>query len=397
MNILVVTSLYPGYPNEPYSDIPYVVHYFCKEWISQGHNVKVINSRLKYPRILNIFNKFKKKNRFMKDYRFILDDISVFRVPIVYYPKVGIDKHSTVLAAKKVHKFLKEDNFIPDVIISHMINPSLFLAVKLKKIYHVPLTLTLHAGDIEFLKDKSSAVKLKSYNQFINLYGFRSNRIFDEFHTLFSQLLNNKKTFIAHSGIPKSNIINEEELIKKVKLSTNNILTVSTLIKRKNVDSIIRAVGQFSRNQIENITIVGDGEEKDTLKSLAKRYFIEGQVRFIPHLTRESIMDLMYNYSIFVLISSQETLGMVYLEAMAKGCIVIASKNEGIDGIIIDGFNGFLCEAGNEEELKKIIEKVLNLSEKEKMDILRNSLHTIRNLTEERVSRDYIENISSIL
>ena len=42
------------------------------------------------------------------------------------------------------------------------------------------------------------------------------------------------------------------------------------------------------------------------------------------------------------MISKNEAFGLVYLEAMLAGCIV-ASRN-GIDGIIIDGYNGFLCD-----------------------------------------------------
>ena len=37
------------------------------------------------------------------------------------------------------------------------------------------------------------------------------------------------------------------------------------------------------------------------------------------------------------MISSSETFGLVYLEAMAAGCITIASRDEGFDGIIKDG------------------------------------------------------------
>ena len=55
----------------------------------------------------------------------------------------------------------------------------------------------------------------------------------------------------------------------------------------------------------------------------------------------------------FIMVSKNETFGLVYLEAMLQGCIVVASKNEGIDGIIIHGENGFLCNAGDVNELTK--------------------------------------------
>ena len=54
------------------------------------------------------------------------------------------------------------------------------------------------------------------------------------------------------------------------------------------------------------------------------------------------------------MISSNEVFKLVYLEAMAQGCIVIASKGGGFDGINVDGQNGFLCEPGDSEQLESI-------------------------------------------
>lgn len=43
----------------------------------------------------------------------------------------------------------------------------------------------------------------------------------------------------------------------------------------------------------------------------------------------------------FIMISKNEAFGLVYLEAMSAGCITIASRGEGFDGVIIHGVNGF--------------------------------------------------------
>ena len=44
---------------------------------------------------------------------------------------------------------------------------------------------------------------------------------------------------------------------------------------------------------------------------------------------------------VFAMVSSPETFGLVYIEAMAKGCVTIGSKGEGIDGVIVNNENGF--------------------------------------------------------
>ena len=45
--------------------------------------------------------------------------------------------------------------------------------------------------------------------------------------------------------------------------------------------------------------------------------------------------------NVWIMISKNETFGLVYLEAMARGCITIGSRNQGIDGVINHGVNGF--------------------------------------------------------
>ena len=99
---------------------------------------------------------------------------------------------------------------------------------------------------------------------------------------------------------------------------------------------------------------------------------------------------------VFIMISKDEVFGLVYLEAMARGCITIASKNEGMEGIIIDGYNGFLCEAGNHDELCKII-RIINDLPKEKInEISQNAINTARKYTDEAVAAQYINNVENL-
>lgn len=75
-------------------------------------------------------------------------------------------------------------------------------------------------------------------------------------------------------------------------------------------------------------------------------------------LTREQTLEEFRKAEVFVMISSPETLGLVYLEAMSQGCVAIGSRNEGIDGILVDGKNGYLVESGNAEELRARLDAI---------------------------------------
>ena len=93
------------------------------------------------------------------------------------------------------------------------------------------------------------------------------------------------------------------------------------------------------------------------------------------------------------MVSRNETYGLVYLEAMLHGCIVIASKDEGIDGIIVDGVNGFLCEAGNIKQLIKKLEYIDTLDVMEKQEISRRAIQTALSHTDSQVARMYLNHI----
>ena len=58
---------------------------------------------------------------------------------------------------------------------------------------------------------------------------------------------------------------------------------------------------------------------------------------------------------VFVMPSAPETFGLVYLEAMASGCIVVGAKGWGIDGLIKNGFDGYLVEPRDIDALKNFL------------------------------------------
>ena len=94
-----------------------------------------------------------------------------------------------------------------------------------------------------------------------------------------------------------------------------------------------------------------------------------------------------------VMISRGEAYGLVYLEAMARGCITIASRNEGFDGVIVDCENGFLCKAGDANELADTIRRINFLTAEERQAISERAIETAKRLTDEKVAKLYVEDM----
>ena len=123
---------------------------------------------------------------------------------------------------------------------------------------------------------------------------------------------------------------------------------------------------------------------------------IDKNVTFTGYLTRKEVLEHMRESDIFVLPSVGETLGMVYLEAMASGCITVATINDGVDGIIKNNANGFLTTP-DENEIKEILLNIKNM-DKESLKTLRcNSYNTIKNFTQKAMCENYLQQIFKIL
>ena len=110
-------------------------------------------------------------------------------------------------------------------------------------------------------------------------------------------------------------------------------------------------------------------------------------------MPRQEIIPILDRSDVFILISRGEVFGLVYIEAMSRGCIVIASKGEGMEGVIENGINGFLCEAGNADELAGIIRHIQGLSDDERKRITEAAITTSLKLTDVAVAKDYIETV----
>jgi glycosyltransferase involved in cell wall biosynthesis len=116
------------------------------------------------------------------------------------------------------------------------------------------------------------------------------------------------------------------------------ILFVGRLSSVKGVDNLVTAAKIVLR-QLRDATflIVGDGEERERLKRLAKGY--EDRIKFCGHVSRRALLKLYTSSSALVLPSFTrlEAFGVVLLEAMACETPVIASRIPGVLDVVGEG------------------------------------------------------------
>ena len=80
---------------------------------------------------------------------------------------------------------------------------------------------------------------------------------------------------------------------------------------------------------------------------------------------------------------------------MAKGCIVVGTKGQGIDGIVKHGVNGFLCKARDVDGLAEVIKHIINMPHVELQRISLKAVATAIELTDRKVAENYLKSISN--
>lgn len=397
MKILVLTSVYPQPDDIKSSGVTPVVHYFAKEWIKMGHEVIVIHNANRFilplymvpNKIVQILNSKigmvapnkKQRKKIYND----LDGVKVYRLPITkLIPRGRFFSFQIKKQFQEIKKILKLNNFYPDLILGHWENPQIPLVSMLKKEYKCKSSIVFH--EISYMNKDWE----QKYMKDIDIIGARSSYIEKKIKEKFKSIDN---TFICYSGIPERYIKLDDSTNFSKKLNKNNYVYVGRLIERKYVSTIIEALNIAHPNKDFKLDIIGVGDKEENLRKLVKSLNLQDQVNFLGRLERDLVHDVMKNASCFTMVSKGEAFGLVYLEAMSSGCLVIGSKNEGIDGVIIDKENGFLCDSGNVEQLAEIYRYISNLDYDEKYRISNNAINTVKEFTDYKVAENYIKNI----
>jgi glycosyltransferase involved in cell wall biosynthesis len=143
-------------------------------------------------------------------------------------------------------------------------------------------------------------------------------------------------------------------------LTDRIVLTVCRLDKNKGVDILLKSM-DLLQNIFVKLIIIGDGEERKNLETLSSTLGLDDKVLFMGQRSKLELLEL-YNLSdAFLLASYSEGLPRTVLEAMACGCIPIATNVGSVGKIITDGQNGFLTEPGNHVGFSEGIKKMFTL------------------------------------
>lgn len=398
MNILLITSIYP-LPTDDNQGTP-VCHYFTREWVKMGHNVRVVHYQAIYPTPFYWAARLNRKaivartgavvyTRKDQGAKYEKDGVLVYRIPL--FKPIPHGKFSSTAVRKSIRQIVawcKETNFTPDVITGHFPNPQIEVVGKLRCHYPDATTAIVMHGDIELAKKVYGSHTI-DLCRMIDLWGFRSESIRKSFEM---QIMPIEHGFICYSGIPEDYITKDNK--HDFSHPIWRFVYVGEMIERKYPIEVMDALKMAYPDGNYQMTYVGQGKLLEKIRKRVDREGLDNQVETLGKIPRDDIREQYDRADCMVMISRGEAYGLVYLEAMARGCITIAGRNEGFDGVIRDGENGFLCNAGDAKELASIIHRINHLSPEERQRISDSAVSTAKALTDHLAAKRYFEDLT---
>jgi len=375
MKIAIATHLYPT-PDRPdlWSDVE-ALHVFTRQWLRDGHEVTVLHL------YQHVNFDTRKKPPF---YRYWinaveLDGVRVIRIECRYIRRTP---PLTWLYFKKIARVVNAMLEGHDILLAHF--PTVLHGFAENLLPGAPRVAVLHSTDFDNLR-RGGAWLLRGLSRTYAAVGFRSTGIRERFHRLVTW---NKPEFMVYSGAPTM----PRRAPDRADNGVFRVIYVGKLTLRKRALMVLGALAKLPERIDWRFTIVGEGDQRAPLEARIGELDVAGKVTLTGMLPRDEVLRLLGEQDAFAMVSTRETLGLVYLEAMGQGLLTIGSRGEGIDGIIEHGVNGFLADPDDEEALIELFIRIADLPDDEKARISNAARATASRMNEADMAAEYLRN-----
>ncbi len=140
---------------------------------------------------------------------------------------------------------------------------------------------------------------------------------------------------------------------------TGELLFVGRLVSEKGLDLLLETLSHLRKRELRpSLTVVGAGPELNAMQKLAGDLGLHDQVTFAGPQRGEELAKIFHSHRILVVPSRyDEPFGVVALEGIACGCVVVGSKGGGLPEAI--GPGGLTFPNGDAGALAEALEKLL--------------------------------------
>jgi len=151
---------------------------------------------------------------------------------------------------------------------------------------------------------------------------------------------------------------NKNKLKQELGFNENDkiIINVARLAPQKNQDLLIRAFAKFCMiKKNYKLINIGEGSQEKNLKLLINNLGLSDKVFLLGEKGKDEVYEYYKISDFFASTSKIEGLSISYLEAIAFGLPLVATKTAGTDEIIIEGENGYFLPENDLDAIAKIL------------------------------------------
>ncbi|WP_446935546.1 N-acetyl-alpha-D-glucosaminyl L-malate synthase BshA [Lysinibacillus fusiformis] len=291
--------------------------------------------------------------------------------PTVFFHEVEVNNYSVfqyspydIALASKMADVIKDEEL--DVLHVHYAIPHAVCAVLAREMSgrDIGIVTTLHGTDISVLGQDSTLSQAIKYGiDKSDIVTTVSHALKEQTYELIDTVkpietiynfVDEREYFPRNSGNLKEQFgIQEDEKV---------LIHVSNFRKIKNLPHIIDAFMTIRTNVKAKLLLVGDGPEKHRVMDQVKESPYMKDVLFLGK--QENLAELYAISDLKLLLSQQESFGLVLLEAMACGVPCIGTNVGGIPEVIEHGVDGFIVELGDTEAVAEYAVQLLKDEEK---------------------------------
>lgn len=235
-----------------------------------------------------------------------------------------------------------------DVVESHIAYPTGTIALPLARLLGAKLVLFAHGADVFEVASRNRLHLRVASALFAAADLLVANSRFTHDHILAKLGVPPSKVLIASPGI---DLVTFRERPSDHRPPRQGILYVGRLDPEKGVGVLMRALAESPPALFnEQLTIVGWGRDAERLREEADHLGLKA--RFLGARPPAEVAAEMQRALVTVVPSiCQESLGLVAIEAMAAGSLVVATTVGGLCETVREGETGFSCRPGDPRDL----------------------------------------------
>lgn len=275
-----------------------------------------------------------------KDEELLPFDSGLTVFPIYKYLKKSDNKYLRVIKSLLIPFLIRKKIKKIDLLHQHQLN-GIWIPLICKLLFNKPIYMRTGYDAYSFsIKDREKKT-IQIFYKFLTILSLN----FSDLYTVTSKsdlkFLSSKFNFDKKKILVRPNWVLIPPTIKKEPVF-NKILSVGRLVEQKNFSLLIKEMAKINSVTLD---IVGSGPLEEKLKNLSENENVS--VNFLGRLSHEALQNVYSKYTFYISTSTFEGNPKTILEAMASGCVVLASDINSHREIIRNEYNGKIINLNN--------------------------------------------------